>query len=283
MKLCSCSGLRDNASLWLRVALFVVSPLLVNGDARSDSPQQVSADFRERFDPALFRLMGGPTPADYCRLEKSGVRCQIPAGDPTINYCGLHTQLVVGGDFAITARYEINRLPAPPSGHGAGVKISIKDVYGDGASLQRLHMRGGREGWSAHRAELQPDGGTKHSSVVVSNSSPKGRLRIARTGSTLRYLVAEGDSDEFNEIRSADFSDRDLVQLHLAAQTGDANTEVDVIWTGVEIEAQRLVRPFEAVDSRWSGRNIAVSAIGIGMLIAVLLYVFRRRSGAVDA
>src|SRR5690606_36170920 len=89
MKLCSWSGLRDNASVLLRVSLFALLPLWASEDARSDESAQVSADFRERFDPALFRLMGGPTPADFCRLEKSGVRCQIPAGDSTVNYCGL--------------------------------------------------------------------------------------------------------------------------------------------------------------------------------------------------
>ena len=188
-----------------------------------------------------FQLIGGDLPARYCTPDPAGLHLTIPAGDPAVSFCGLEAEFVVRGDFEITAGYEVLDLPEPEGGHGAGLKISIKDSRKEWASLQRLHGRNAGHFYSAHRAEMK-EGEYKHSSEITPTEATWGRLRLKRTGTTLQYLVAEGGSDQFVELRQAEFTDGDLAQLYFAAQTGGSPTSVDVAWTDLDVRAEELVR-----------------------------------------
>ncbi|HUY92426.1 MAG TPA: DUF1583 domain-containing protein [Pirellulales bacterium] len=240
--------------------------------------ERLTQDFREQFDPSQFELVGGDAPTRYCRPGKDGVLLSIPAADERVSFCGLQLRSVVRGDFEITASYRILNLPRVAKGHGAGLKISIKDAAQEAASLQRIRTKGGQI-YSAHRAVVKADGGLDHSSETRPTRAMSGKLRLVRTGPTLRYLVQEGEADEFTELRRVEFGDRDVVQTYFAAQTGGSGTEVEVALTGIEVAAAEL-RPLHerktSTASRWP--IIAFLALAVGGTAAALFVAKARRS-----
>jgi len=240
--------------------------------------ERLTQDFRDQFDPSQFELVGGDAPTHYCRPEKDGILLSIPAADERVSFCGLLLRSVVRGDFEITAAYRIVNLPRVAKGHGAGLKISIKDAAQEAASLQRIRTKGGQI-YSAHRAVVKADGGLDHSSETKPTRAMSGKLRLVRTGPTLRYLVQEGDADEFSELRRVEFGDRDLVQTYFAAQTGGSGTEVEVVWTGIEVAAAEL-RPLHQKKTSAPLRlpMIAFLALVVGGTAAVLFVVKARRN-----
>ncbi len=245
--------------------------------AAAEMNDSLSQDFRREFTPQWFRLMGGDAPTRYCRRDSKGVRCTIPAGDASVTFCGLDARVVVRGDFEITASYEIVELPKPTKGQGAGLKISIKDAAQEAASVQRLSMVGTGHGYSSHRAIPDRDGKLKHTSEIRPTQATKGRLRLKRSGSTLHYLVADGDSETFSETRQAEFTTGDLSQVYFVAQTGGSPTKVDVLWTGIDIRAEKLVRSFEAQSSpHWVTWAAGIAVVGAMALVAVAWIRLRR-------
>lgn len=261
---------------WLAGILWVAGGVGLCG--AGEMLDRVGLDFRGQYDPMMFKLVGGGTPERNCRIEKRGLRCSIAASDTEVSYCGLQARFVVRGDFELTGSYAILKLPEPPGGHGAGLKISIKDAAGEGASLQRLNMRGPGNGYSAHRAVLQGDGKPKHRSKLTATGATSGRLRLARAGATLVYLAAEGDSAEFVELHREEFGSGDLTQVAFAAQTGEAATDVDIVWTGLEVRADELVRLHEyAGRGDWRGAVLAVLLAGVVILGAAIVW-WRRKS-----
>ncbi|MFV1965065.1 MAG: DUF1583 domain-containing protein [Pirellulaceae bacterium] len=207
--------------------------------------ERFSQDFKTQFNPRSLELMGGDSPSRYCRLRPGALQCTIPAGSTDVSFCGISVKLLIKGDFEITGSYTIRELAKPSGGNGAGVKISIKDHRQEWASLQRLCQSNGSQIYSAHRAVME-GGSYKHSSELSPTKAMTGRLRLRRSGSTLDYLVADGPSDEFRQLREVAFTDGDLVQVYFAAQTGGSPTAVDVAWTGITLQAEALVPTYEA-------------------------------------
>jgi len=195
-------------------------------------------DLRERFEPESFRFVGGANPIPGEKVEE-GLRFTIPEGGE-IGYCGVAPKIVVKGDFQITAGFTIRDLPRPKQGYGAGLKIHIEDSRKDQAAIQRLNRQ--REGhvFLAYRGELQRDGTREHLVANRKTEATSGWLRLRRDGTTLRYLVAEAGSDHFTQICESEYPADDVVTLHFAVQTGGAATGVDVVWTYLDVQAEKL-------------------------------------------
>lgn len=219
-------------------------------------------DFHAQYAPQAMALLGGETPQRFCRIDSSGLRCTIPTGGERVSFCGISAKFVVKGDFEITGDYKILKLPKPEKGHGAGVKISIKDHRQEWASLQRLHLPNGSQVYSAHRAVMHDDV-YEHSSKIAPTSAMTGRLRLKRAGTTIHYLVADGEARKLQELRAADFTEGDLVQVYFAAQTGDSPTLVDVVWTDISLQAEGLVPTYQEVTKSRHGWQLATLGLAI--------------------
>jgi hypothetical protein len=102
---------------------------------------------------------------------------------------------------------------------------------------------------------------------------------LKRSGTTIHYLVADGDSTEFRELRSEDFTDGDLVQVYFAAQTGESPTTTDMVWTNIALQAEELVPTYEEESSSWSGWQLALAGLVV-LLVAIGLVVVRKRAAA---
>jgi hypothetical protein len=202
------------------------------------TPDRLEWDFREGLDRQNMGLMTGGAGDTVCRATPEGIRCTIPPGDDQVKYCGVTLNFGLRGDFQITARYQIFSLPKGEPACFPGLKISIWDANEEWAQMVRQHLYETGDIFNAHHKEP----GAPHGSIErVPTTATSGRLRLRRTGTTLHYLFAIDDSDEFVELYAVDFSPDDVTRVHLAAQMGGSLTGIDMIWHDVQIEADVVV------------------------------------------
>ena len=187
----------------------------------------------------VLTLIGTQTRQAVRRTSKGLViKLPLPNGprDPQI---GVATKFSVAGDFEVTVGYELIQVDQPDEGYGAGLALFLdKGGTKERAILARRRLPDGR---SILRANLiRPEGKkTKydHKNIVV--QANRGRLRFVRTGSTLRYLFADGDSEQFREVRTIEFGTAP-VRVRVCASTGRSTKPLVVCLTELSIRAEEL-------------------------------------------
>jgi hypothetical protein len=207
-------------------------------DVPVTTPGRLVWDFREGLDRQNMWLMSGGAGDSVCKATLEGIRCTIPPGDDQAKYCGVSLNFGLRGDFQITARYQIFRLPQGEPGCFPGLKISIWDVNEEWAQMVRQHLHETGDIFNAHHKE---PGAPQGSIERVPTTATSGRLRVGRTGTKLHYLFAVDDSDEFVELYAVDFSPDDVTRIHLAAQTAESLTGIDMVWHDLQIEADAVL------------------------------------------
>jgi hypothetical protein len=237
---------------------------------------EITYDFRgQPYDPALFRLTG-PGASTAIRSDSRGLRITLPPEHGMKPAVGLVLNSGLKGDFEITMEYEILEAERPTGGNGAGVSIWITMVSytKEAATIWRMNRSGtGLDGsknslplFGSHRAST-PIGGTREHSGgdLLLARAAFGKLRLARTGSTLTYRVADGASDEFQDIYETELGEDDVDTVRFAADNGGSPTLVDVLIRGVHIRSDEAgpVELLPPLPSRWP----AVLVIGAGVLI----------------
>jgi hypothetical protein len=193
-------------------------------------------DFRQGIDAQNMQLMGGAAQPDLCMATDQGLRFMIPPGQDKIIHGALRIPFRVQGDFQVTVGYTIFSLPKAEPGCIAGLKVAVWDVQGQWASIERQHLDDVGETYMLHRAYKEGDK-YRHDAEFAPAGAVSGKLRLQRSGSTLRFAVAEGESDEFVELRTVEFTSDDLADVRLAAQTEGSTTGIDVAWKNVDIRA----------------------------------------------
>ncbi len=159
---------------------------------------------------------------------------------------GVAPRLTVGGDFDATVSYAqfqatterddralltllsridnraeeecmLYRAALPRTGDGNDEILETKVARRQGASL--------RDRFAAHQAF----------------EAASGRLRMARRGDTLYFLVAENDSPNFRVVRTEQVGTEDLVHegLRILTQATGAS-RLEVVWKSFSIQAERL-------------------------------------------
>ena len=191
-------------------------------------------DFRQGIDDQNMQLMGGAAQPDLCMATDQGLRFMIPPGQDKIIHGALRIPFRVQGDFQVTVGYTIFSLPKAEPGCVAGLKVAVWDVQGQWASIERQHLHEVGETYMLHRAYKEGEQ-YRHEAEFTPAGAASGKLRLQRSGSTLRFAVAEGESDEFVELRTMEFTSDDLADVRLAAQTEGSTTGIDVAWKDVEI------------------------------------------------
>jgi hypothetical protein len=88
--------------------------------------------------------------------------------------------------------------------------------------------------------------GREHHGSDVASENRAGKVRLVRSGSTLSYQVADGDSNAFREIDERELGTHDLNMIRVAADNGGSPTLVDVRIKSLTIRADSL--PSQAAE-----------------------------------
>jgi hypothetical protein len=219
--------------------------------------------------PAL--SLFGPNATQVTSGEAQGLRITLPANRPDKAAVGVSPRFAISGDFEITVGYEILSADEPPSGLGAGVGVwgqirSDPPQAMSVACLQRPEKGTGFVAQFAH--ERTPDGKRDFKQkLLASGAAKKGRLRLARTGSDLSFLVAEGESDTFEELHRVSVRPDDVKPLRITASTNNAACGVSIRLVDLRIRADQLpgaARPAETGGWRvWLVAFLLVIAVGV--------------------
>jgi hypothetical protein len=263
MKTCIPHVLRIGLFFWF-AACAAKSP----STARAD---EFIYDFRGKpYDSNCFRQTGS-NHHKVVQTDAFGLRIRLPADHVNSQPVGLATAFGVQGDFEITMDFELLNVSTPGSGSGAGVSIYITMVSPtkEAATLGRFVRPNGEQVFVAHRATTPVDGKRQHSGETAAAEAQSGRLRLVRSGTTLSFLFAEGNSDVFREFHSSEMGAADLEMVRLAADNGGSQTEVDVRIKSLTIKANdlgeaRQLAPPRRNRWRWWIGGVAVLAILVG-------------------
>jgi hypothetical protein len=200
----------------------------------------------------------------------------------------------IGGDFEIDLAYELiaigDDIPIP----GAGVHLRlIADSAAPISALTRLRapyppraapLYGvvGHDGdnFGAFRITTLPDGKEKGftTGARVRAKEPKGRLKLARTGSHLQYLVADGAAP-FHLIKTDDVGTEDVQTVRLLGFSGWGPVAVDVRFSELIIHADALPDGI-AARLNWSkGRLAGLLTLALIATLSLSIFLVRRVVG----
>jgi hypothetical protein len=242
------------------------------------SAAEISHDFRgQPYDPALFRTTG-PGASIAIRPDSRGLRITLPPEHGMKPAVGVVLRSGFQGDFEITMDYEILQADPTTAGYGAGVTLYITMVSytKEAATIGRLVDKDGSPFFMSHRATTPSGGNREHSGGErFPASAPAGKLRLVRNDSTLTYLVADGDSDEFAEIYETELGVEDIDMVRFAAENGGSPTLVDVLIKSVSVSAGDAGAP-EQLPPRPSPWPLRIS-LGVGAVLLGGGYWYWRR------
>lgn len=239
-----------------RAALLLVLvglTLLILATARTGA-EEWSHDFRRGLagSPALQPI--GPNYPQVARPDDKGLRINLQANRPKRGPVGVATRFRVRGNFEITASYEILNADVGTKGYGAGARLWVKldAPTTDVISLGRVdRVKDGRI-FVAYRVSKDASGKDVPQTQTAPSQARHGKLRLARTGTTLAFLVADGDATDFREIHRLEVGSHDLEQVQFTATTGDQPTAVDLRLRDLTLRADKLPSaPSTAGSTAW--------------------------------
>jgi hypothetical protein len=250
--------------------------LLAASAVAADLPDRFHEAFRGPGPPPAFQLVGADA-EQYVRPEAEGLRITVPPDRKDLGPVGVRTKFAVRGDFEITAGYEVLKADEPSSGWGVGVTLWIrKPEPSVGAATLGWVLRP-REGEVAVWDRAMPGSDEKNKVRYEGGAAPSnartGRLRFARTGSKLHYLVAGPGEDAFREVAAVEFGTEDIQTVRVAATSGREPYGVDVRLSDLDIRATQLPdmasHPRTGTTIAWlvaGGLVVAVGALALGFL-----------------
>jgi serine/threonine protein kinase len=201
--------------------------------------QSYSQSFLDKtYDFRRLRISAPGGATSLVRPDPRGVRITIPAKlrEPI----AIETKFGIHGDFDLRATYEVLACQKPTVGFGVGPELLVK-FPGDWDRLASF-SRFARPGDTVYSAVTvrKTDGQTQVDGHWPATTARKGTFRLVRTGSTLHYLVAEGDGQDFRKIYQANLGTEDLEFARIAAVTGGSPSAVDVLWKDLSVRAEDL-------------------------------------------
>jgi hypothetical protein len=223
---------------------------LPNASAVAEAPAgegTYECNFRNgRFDAETLVPTGYDSPysLNFIRPERQGLRVLIPASQGrTRPKVGVFAALKLEGDFEITAAFDLVAADAPDVGLGVGANLYIMAEQSlNGATLRRCISPDGQDVFFVHRALRQADGRRQVETDYFPAHSHEGQLRLARQGTSLKYLVADGEEPVFREIKSIEYGANPVALIQLQATTDGASKNVETYWRSLSIRADKLTR-----------------------------------------
>jgi serine/threonine-protein kinase len=293
-------GLRSRAPQWLppmsvAAGLLLLAALTVGvglwlaaGKDPEAAPKVAPAaaldvQFRAGLDQKPLHLFG-PDVGQVARVDAQGLRFTLPAARDNLGMVGVELPARLGGDFEVTLGYEVLNVPNPGPPLGAGVQLLVKfdSPAVAGALVTRMQKTRGPT-FGANFLARGPDGEEQfHGLLNTDAQAPKGRLRLARTGSKLAYAVADGDAD-IHRIQDLEVGTGDVTTVRVQCGTVQAAVPLDVRLIDLGIRADRMPKP-EAIPAntpddapipRQQGRSraglLAAAVLGVCAGLALLL------------
>lgn len=202
--------------------------------------EEYYCDFRGRtFDNHSLAPLS-PGTSRMMNLGSSGLEMKLPAGKmlPSV---GISPVFRVRGDFEITASFEVRNQRSPQEGYGCGptIYLTTHSIAETSAMLGRLSRPGKKQVYSTN-ISTTVDAKRQHQVRLVDAFGQRGKLRLARAGAELSFLVADGKAGAFRELRKVEFTTADIQLVRFAAQQSDAFTPVDIVWHDITIRAEEL-------------------------------------------
>jgi Protein of unknown function (DUF1583) len=218
--------------------------------------------------------------------DAGGLRIRVSGKESGFPPYGVSPRFRVNGDFEITASYEVIKLDKPTAGYGVSVALWVMvDLPSvDAVCVSRSHRPWDGNVWVADKGWWdKSEKKYHHDGQSFPTECRTGKLRLVRKGSTIQFLVAEGDTDEFQELRQIDYSSEDLSQIHLGVDTGGSKGPTEILLKDLRIRADEL--PLSGVTKKqtswawlvWLGSGV----LGAGVLACGAFcwwYTARRRS-----
>jgi hypothetical protein len=280
----------------LLVALGLGFGLHFLGGGGGDAPAKATpGELKARFHPdlrnpdvtlPLLRPLG-----EGVHWEAGGVRLTVPAGKGD-SRAGIMMKLTVHGDFDMVLTYEILKVDKPSSGYGVGVSLyaAVEPNSNDAVSLARRLLPDGTTAFVSDR--LKPsDGKLTHKVKQTPSTASAGKLRLQRTGSKVRFLVAEGDQREFTLVDELDFDDADLQFIQIGGNSGWSESSLELRLLDFTLAAEDLPGLAEATATApgaagppGGGKGWLATAelIGLGVTLAAAVslgaWLYLRRS-----
>ncbi len=256
-------------------------------------PPEIYQDFRggQSLLPSL-----RPIGRDFdtlARPEANGLRITLPADRNNHAPVGVGTSFSLVGDFVITATYELLSASQPSQGYGTGISLSVATNPQRTRFAKVGRFQRAKEG-SVFATEFWIASPPKekdwqfHSEPTEAQS---GQLRLARDGSIMHFLVADGPGNKFHQVDERNFGTEDLanVQLEVVDSGSDGNS-VDARLVDLRIRPSKLL-PEEIANSalqleqkRPGGKGWLVIAKLLGLVVACALmlalggWLYRRHS-----
>jgi len=239
-------------------------------------------DFRSpKFPPtSILDIARGEGEQKIVKREAGGVRVAVAGKESGFPPFGVSPRFHVSGDFEITASYEVVKLDKPTSGYGVSVTLWVMTDKPsvDAVCVSRSNRPWDGSVWVADKGWWDvSEKKYHHDGQAFPTQCKGGKLRLVRTGSVVHFLVAEGDSQDFQELRQVDYNTEDLSQIHLGVDTGGSKGPVEIVLKDLRIRAEEL--PLAGATKRQTSRSwliwLAAGLVGLGAVAASALYVWK--------
>ncbi len=220
----------------------------------------------------------GPDSARAIRQEAEGLRITLPAGRKDRSAVGVAPRFRISGDFEITVGYEILAADTPSGGLGAGVKVWGKIASEEFQAMTLAHLIRPKEGSGfvaifAHES----DGKRVFKTESLATDAKRGRLRLARTGSELSFLVAEGEGETFDELQRVTVGTSDVVALRIPASTANDPSGLSIRLLDLRIRADDLPAAQARTRGSWGWVVVWVLVVAVIGTGGFLLWRYQRR------
>jgi serine/threonine protein kinase len=261
---------------------------------RPEGLQEYAQSFRGTSqNRAGIRLLG-PDAQDHVLFEPDGLRITLPAGYAGQRPAsGVAIAKTVKGDFEITLRFEILQEREQVNGTTPPTRLTLDAGVDRGEKIvATLSRQVQAKTGSEFLTWISPVGKNQWQGRHFPTAAKAGRLRLARSGHLISYLVAEGDSDQFRLLHQAQFVTGNLQDVQIIATTLSPAAMLDVRLTDLLIRAQAVadspaVAPAEAPPpppglggSRVFLTITAVLVLGLSLFFGVWVFARQRRGDA---
>jgi len=258
-------------------AVHVVAVVLVGVTNATAAPETIRASFDSAsFDPLLFRASENDSGGRW-ELANGGLRAVLPpgrAGRAPLKFLGL---VLLEGDFRVSVRYSIAKLPRPPEGQKGR---NIVEIYlsrpGGFVSVFRNAEAEDNYGYHVHAPDVIGKNDVYRRSKAGATS---GRLEIRRVGTDLHFSRGDPGGSPI-EMGTARFDAGPITQVAFQALAYQTTDSLDITFDDIEIEADRIMPLSEAARP---ARRLWMTLIVLAIVTPLVGYYFYYRRTATRA